>query len=322
MTKALYAPWPSTARRTYGWAAILLAVAGYAVSSVVVIGGMAIYGVALAIGGAGAAEVEAALTGATLTVLLPLLLGQFVVWGALTIVWTKVFERRPLATIGFGRGAVPRYFLGLVLGVVLVCAIGAAAMLLGVGEALNEGAQEAITGSAPPIGAILVVLAGCSVFLIQGAAEEIVFRGWLMSTLTARWGAGLGVAASSLVFMLFHAHVFISGFAYGLAALLGLGLTGLAFALLCVLTRSVWEAVAAHGAFNAAAVGAPTLALLMEDPALSAEAAFAQVFARATGTAGADAVGAGAEILAQALAAGVICAVLAALIALRARKRA
>ncbi|MEQ8434908.1 MAG: CPBP family intramembrane glutamic endopeptidase [Oceanicaulis sp.] len=321
MKRALYGAWPTGARRTWGWAALALTFAGFAVSGVVIVAGSAIYAGVLAFGGVDAAEIQRRMTDDTLTFMLPLVLVQFLVWGGLTVLWVKVFERRPLATIGLVPGAAPRYLLGLVLGVVLVIAIGAAALALGArGEAIDAVGAGAVPGI-PPAGAVLAVLLGCSVFLVQGAAEEIVFRGWLMSALAARWGVAAAVIVSSAVFMVFHAHVFVSGFVFGLVALLGLGLTGLAFALLCVLTRSVWEAVAAHGAFNAAAVGAPTLALLFEDPSLSAKAAFAEVFARATGMAGPGSTIVGPETFGQALAAGVISAVLAVLIARRAGRR-
>ncbi|MEQ8405594.1 MAG: CPBP family intramembrane glutamic endopeptidase [Oceanicaulis sp.] len=320
MSRALYAPWPEGSRRTWGWAALLLTLVGFGVSGAVLVIGAAVYGVVLTLGGASPAEVQQSLTDNTLTVMLPLLLVQFLVWGGLTIGWVKLFERRPLATIGLGGGALPRYLLGLVLGLVLVGAIAGAAMALGAAPEGAGGGGSATAGAVPPIGAILAVLLGCSVFFAQGAAEEIVFRGWLMSTLAARWGVAAAVLVSSLLFMVFHAHVFVSGLAFGAVALLGLGLTGLAFALLCVLTRSVWEAVAAHGAFNAVAVGGPTLALLFEDPSRSAQSAFAEVFTQATGMAGPESTSVGPETFAQALAAGVISAVLAILIMRRARR--
>ncbi|MGJ3233344.1 MAG: CPBP family intramembrane glutamic endopeptidase [Oceanicaulis sp.] len=321
MTRALYAPWPEGARRTWGWAALVLTLVSFAASAVVILIGSAAYGFVLAMGGASSAEIQQRMTDDTLTFMLPLLLCQFIVWGALVLGWARLFERRPLATLGFGSGAAGRYLLGVVLGLILVAAIGLAALALGAAPEPSDAAGDAARAF-PPAGAVLAVLLGCSVFLVQGAAEELVFRGWLMSTLAARWGVAAAVIVSSLLFMVFHAHVFVSGVAFGLVALLGLGMTGLAFALLCVLTRSVWEATAAHGAFNAAAVGAPTLALMFEDPTLSAKAAFAEVFARATGMAGPESTSVGPETFAQALAAGVISAVLAALIARRARKRA
>ena len=43
MTQALYAPWPDTARRTWGWGALGLMIAGYLASSVPVVVGTVIY---------------------------------------------------------------------------------------------------------------------------------------------------------------------------------------------------------------------------------------------------------------------------------------
>ncbi|XBQ15288.1 MAG: CPBP family intramembrane glutamic endopeptidase [Oceanicaulis sp.] len=319
MRSVLYAPWREGSRATPGWAALGLTLLGFALSNIPVIAGAAVYVAAQIAGGASPDAAQAAMTENTLTVLLPLIAVQFAVWGGLTLLWVKLYERRSLASIGLSlRGALGGYASGLVWGVGLVMVVGAAAATLSAltgGALLEEGGAGTL--AAPAGAAVLAVLAGCSVFLIQGAMEEVIFRGWLMSTLAARWGLRAAVVVSSVFFMIFHAHVFVSGLWFGLAALTGLGLTGLVFALLCVFTRSLWEALAAHGAFNFAAVAAPTLGMLASDPTLTAKAAFAEVFGRATGMAG---VQAGAETWGQALAAGAVCAVLAAMIARRAKR--
>ena len=102
MTQALYAPWPETARRTWGWGALGLMVAGYFVSSVPVVIGTVIYTIALtaASGAAGWMAAQSALSANTLTVMLPLMLLQFIAWGVMTLLWVKLFEKRPLSTIG------------------------------------------------------------------------------------------------------------------------------------------------------------------------------------------------------------------------------
>jgi membrane protease YdiL (CAAX protease family) len=274
--------------------------------------------------GADPLAVQAALRDATLTLVMPLLLAQFAVWTGMTLLWARLFERRGLSSMGLKitPGAAVRYALGLVIGVVLLGIIAGLAGLLGDIEtttgALDLGAGATAAGladalSRPGVVAGLVFAAG--VFLVQGGAEEVVFRGWLMSTLAARWGVRAAVIVSSTAFMVFHVHVFVSGLWFGIAALAGVGMMGLVFALLAVLTRSVWEAVAAHGAFNAAAVTGPTLAVLAADPELAVNAAFALVFERATGMAGPDAVQLGPETFAQAAGAGAVAAVLTVLIA-------
>ena len=46
--------------------------------------------------------------------------------------------------------------------------------------------------------------AACSVFLIQGPAEELLFRGYLLENLAAKWGLWWAVGVSSLSFGLLH----------------------------------------------------------------------------------------------------------------------
>jgi len=258
MKRTLYAAWPQTARRTWGWAAILLTLAGFGLSSLIVIAGSAVYGAVLAVGGAGPDEIQRRMMGDTLTFLLPLLLVQFILWAGLTIAWVKLFENRPLATIGLGPGAAPRYLVGLLLGVILVLAVGLAALALGAAPDATDPPD--LPAALPPAGAIIAVLLGCSVFLVQGAAEEIVFRGWLMSTLAARWGAGPAVIVSGLLFAVLHLHVFASGVVFGSLVLTGIGITGLVFAVLCVERRSAIEAISAIATARksaASAIGAP-----------------------------------------------------------------
>ena len=328
MNTALYPAWPAGARRTWALAALALPVAGYLISAFpLVIGIGAFTAFQQARTGADPLAVEAAVRNATLTLVMPLLLAQFSVWTILTLVWARRFERRGLDTLGLRISpALPgRYLLGMGFGLVLLIAIGVIAGVLGDG-----GAASVTDGTRPQAGALTEilsrpgVLAGLGlaivVFLIQGGSEEVVFRGWLMSTLAARWGVRAAVIVSSAAFMLFHVHVFVSGLWFGVAALAGIGLMGLVFALLSLLTRSVWEAVAAHGAFNAAAVTGPTLAVLAADPQLDVSTAFAQVFEQATGMAGPDAVALGPETFAQAAGAGVAAAILAVLVGRRTRR--
>jgi len=323
MHKPLYAPWPEGARRSWGWGALGLTLAAYAASALPVVIGTMIYIAVSMISGSGADEAQAALAGgAFITFLAPLLLSQFVLWSVLIWLWARYFERRTLASMGVRRkGALGRYGLGLLLGLGLITLIGAAAAGL---TALFPDAAPDIPDLAAGPGAavfspgVIMVLALVAFgFLIQGGAEEFVFRGWLMSTLTARWGVKAGVAASSLAFALFHAHVFVSGVLFGITVLIGLGFTGLVFALLCVLRQSLLEAAGAHGAFNAAVVIAPVLALKASDPEMSLSDALSRVFTTATGAAGPDAAALSAPVFAQLLTGALVSAVLLILIARR-----
>ncbi len=321
MSQALYQPWPAKARRTWGWGAIGIVLLTFVLSALPIFLGAGVVTAVEVAGGASEAEAEARVASLLTDWLLATVLVQFLVWASLVWMWARAFERRPSATFGLRLSpwALVRYLIGLPLGLALVFAIGQAALLLGASPGAEaEALQSGLERLTDPVLILSLVGIGC-VFLVQGGAEEIIFRGWLMSTLSARWGVRAGVIVSSLVFMIFHAHVFISGVVFGLVALMGLGLMGLVFALLSLVTRSVVEAIAAHGAFNAAAIIAPVAVILAQNPERTVSDVFSEIFTAATGTGGADSITLGPEMFAQSLAAGALAAVLAVLLVSRRR---
>ncbi len=275
---ALYAPWPEGARSLPGLASIGVLVVAYVLSSLPVIIGTVI--LTLQAGGTQPSVVD----------LLPLLLGQFVLWAVLTALWAGLVERRGAASLGLGvAGAGGRFAVGLLVGALMLTLTslgGLAAMAVMVpadGPALMAAAAD--TRSVPLAFAGLLGLVALG-FLIQGAVEELVFRGWLMSALVARWGLRTGVIVTSTAFMLLHAHVLVSGLVFGISALVTLGLTGLVFAMLCLWRGSIIEACGAHGMFNALAVALPAIALYAVSPDLDAGEILSRVLTSATGTGG------------------------------------
>ena len=296
--KPLYTPWPARARRSWGWAAPLVVLTTYGLSIIPAIVVAGIVGVGLAV--AGGQGVDAASLQTDPRVILPTLLAQFIAWGGLIVWWAGGFERRGLATLGLG-GAnwLLRYGRGLLVGAALV------ALLMGAGMTVSalfpvEGAAETAqqagqAGQAdfnrllqPAAIGFLALMA--LVFLVQGGMEEVVFRGWLMSTLTARWGVVAAVTAATLIFMGVHAHVFISGAAYGAVVIAGLGATGLFFGLYALAERSIAGPIAAHGAFNVCVLGAPTALQVAASEDADILAVFGEVLTTATATGGPEAV--------------------------------
>ncbi len=324
---ALYAPWPEGSRRTWGLAtpAVVLISYGLSIIPAIVPGAVAAFSTVLQ-GGSGADAQAAAMTPA---VMLPTLFLQFAAWGGLIVWWTAQFERRGLATLGLGRHRwLTRYLRGLAVGagcavLLWLCATAVLAVF-----PAPEAAAEAeaalrdadISRLFTPLA--LALLAGiAAVFLLQGAMEEVVFRGWMMSALAARWGAVAAVAGSSLVFMLVHAHVFSSGLAYGAVALFGLGATGLFFALYALWERSIWGPVAAHGAFNILVIVMPLAAGISAREDGDIGAAFVETMRRVTGQAGPDAVTLGPQNWVQGLAFLILSGVLIALIRKRGERK-
>ncbi len=298
----LYASWEPGSRRSYGWATLPLLIAAYLISSIPMV---VLAAGAVISAGADADVSELAMSG---NVVLPGMLLQFTLWAVLTLVWVKAFERRSFASAGFVLpGWLGRYLRGLVIGVGLVVLLGLAMTVLG--AFLPDAVPESMRDFSAPDDADWSILAGGAflgfaafalvVFLVQGGAEEVIFRGWLMSALTARWGAVAAVIASSVIFGAFHIHVLSSGVIFGVLALSGVTATGVFFAIYAYAERSIWGPMAAHGTFNAAVTLMPLGILQVSEPDRTPSDLFGEVLIRATGIAGAEATEVGPHLLIQ-----------------------
>jgi len=127
------------------------------------------------------------------------LVGPFGALILLVLGWTRFVERRPLATIGLATHGAPASFAGgLLAGVLLAGAVVAGIWRSG-GLAVGDVAPA--FASAQSLAGIVLLLA-C--FAVQSSAEEILFRGWMLSALAIRFGSVAGVIVSSLVFALLH----------------------------------------------------------------------------------------------------------------------
>jgi uncharacterized protein len=134
-----------------------------------------------------------------LTGLYVFLLIPFALNGLLILVWVWLVERRSLSTIGL-TGAAPLKSLawGVLIGaatiLIVVAAVGLAGgyEIAGVGPAL---ASPAALGS-------MALLLVC--FIVQAGVEELMFRGWLLSVVTRKWGLPAAVVVTSLVFTFLH----------------------------------------------------------------------------------------------------------------------
>ena len=89
----------------------------------------------------------------------------------------------------------------------------------------------------------LVLLSG---FVIQGATEEILCRGWLMPILSARYNLSVGVFLSSSLFGMLHAfNQNVTVF-----AVVNIILVGVFFSLFALRQGSLWGACALHSMWN------------------------------------------------------------------------
>ncbi len=155
--------------------------------------------------------------------------------------WLHFVERRPFWTLGLERqGAVMKYLCGFGVGFVLFAiAIG---ILLLTGAVISKGGDPRSVG----LGALGGVFLSYLGWALQGPAEEIITRGWLLPVLGARYKPGFGIVISSLMFGLFHS--LNAGFS--LLALFNLVLFGLFAALYVLNDGSIWGVFGIHAAWN------------------------------------------------------------------------
>ena len=155
--------------------------------------------------------------------------------GALLILVTAFYirriEKRPLATIGISRGRIARrYLVGFGIGVLMLALTVWPAFLI----------EEVVWIGFTPLVAIFF-----GAFVIQGASEEVLFRGMLLSGISRKMGVFWAVVLSSALFAVMH----IASFD-GILHLLVLFALGALMAVVTIRTNSLWAAFGLHTAWN------------------------------------------------------------------------
>ncbi|EGG28034.1 hypothetical protein PH30N_04962 [Cutibacterium modestum 30N] len=150
----------------------------------------------LGVGQAGFAFVFTALVGGhpdaqTSTILL---LASFAgVWLALWA-WMRFVEQRPMNCLGF-RGHSNDVWIGV--------AIAVAILVIDVVVMTTSG-QVTMLWARPSAMAVVLIVAAILLFLVQGCAEEVVLRGYIMQSVAAKWGIPAGLAIQAVVFAALH----------------------------------------------------------------------------------------------------------------------
>lgn len=152
-----------------------------------------------------------------------------------TILFCRWIEKRTPASMGLRRGKiVQEYLWGVLIGVLMI------SLCVGIGVACGVIRLERSNFS---IGTWLLFLLG---FLIQGASEEIVCRGYMMVSVARKNPIWLAVVSNSVMFALLH--IFNPGI--GILPLVNIALFG-AFISVYVLKRgNLWGACAIHSFWN------------------------------------------------------------------------
>lgn len=154
----------------------------------------------------------------------------------LSIVYCRFIEGRSLGSMGMRKKhLIPRYLLGLIVGILL--------MGLAAGLAILTGVSEIKLLSDFNVGIILLFFLG---FFVQGMSEEFIFRGYLMNTIGGKHSVAAALAVSSIAFAVAHA----ANPGVTPLAFLNLALFGLFAGLYMICFDDIWGVSAIHTIWN------------------------------------------------------------------------
>ena len=153
----------------------------------------------------------------------------------------KVIEKRSLSSIGFNKNNwLKKYSLGFLIGLVMMSIIVLILLLFGY-ITVEKNPIQPVGVSA--ISSVLVILFG---WIIQGATEEIVTRGWLLNVLSSKYNIGVGLLISSTLFGLMH----LTNPNVNYIAVINIILVGLFYGLYVIKTNDLWSVCGMHSAWN------------------------------------------------------------------------
>ena len=154
----------------------------------------------------------------------------------LVCLYVKLLEKRRVRTLGFvKKRAVIHYLLGLLVGfamfsgAVLICSL-TGAVKLNLNSSVNYLLIAVYTGG----------------WIIQGMEEEVVCRGFLLTSLSRRYSVVVGVIVNSVAFAAMH----LLNPGIGILPFINLTMFGIFASLLFVKTGNIWFCSAIHSIWN------------------------------------------------------------------------
>jgi membrane protease YdiL (CAAX protease family) len=161
--------------------------------------------------------------------------------GSVLLVW-RLVDRQRVANIGLDVNNAPRrrWLRGALVATLMM------GFVVVVGFSLVDGASLDLNTDATR--ATVALIAGLLGFAIQGPAEEVLFRGYILVNVRQQWGLRPALIVSSLAFSLLH----ISNPAFGILPFVNLVLFGLGTALYRVYVDAdqLWGVFAIHTIWN------------------------------------------------------------------------
>jgi membrane protease YdiL (CAAX protease family) len=178
-----------------------------------------------------------------LALTLPLTIAELGVILLLTYLFRRFLDQQSFTSLGFEqqRGWLGEIGLGVILGFALIGGIFFVEWAGGWLAVNDKVWRFQALGSA-----LLMLLGYLVLFILAGASEEIMFRGYILQNLREWPGTVLAVVLSSILFGLIHG----LNPNFNLFAALNIALAGVAFCYAYLITGNLWLPLAYHFSWN------------------------------------------------------------------------
>ena len=165
---------------------------------------------------------------------------SFTLAGGGVLLFVRYVQKRKIESIGFFKEqAISSYFKGIAIAVLGIMAI--ISILQFKGEIILQLNMNKL--GLDSLG--LIILIGIA-WIIQGAAEEILVRGYMFQSISVKYGIYKGILISSIIFSLLH----LGNNGVTSLSLINILMCGLMLVLLVLKDENLWGACGFHTAWN------------------------------------------------------------------------
>ncbi len=157
----------------------------------------------------------------------------------LVALWVILKEKRSFTSLGFrDRGGIVKFGLGIVGGIALFTASVGLLWLSG-----QYAVRAATASEASGLAALPIVIGLVLVWAVQGSAEEIAMRGYLLPTHARQMNGWSAILITSIGFAVIHMN-------FEPLVLINVSLVAVLFALIALRNGSLWMVAGLHAGWN------------------------------------------------------------------------
>lgn len=159
-------------------------------------------------------------------------------------IYIKLIEKRPFASIGLrSNKKLKKYLIGSLIAIAMQLFYFVVVLLFGWAEVVSEPIHTTSGFGTSAVSLVLLYLIG---FMVQGASEEVVVRGWMMPVLSKHYKVPTAIILSSAFFGFLH----IINPNINLLSIVNLILYGVFAALYSLNDQGLWGIFAQHSIWN------------------------------------------------------------------------